>query len=904
MTKINHALKMLVIIVTVFLIGYFLESFKATSSALGDYFEVVTELLPIVLAFSIFVTTWIAYRKNHDYFSLFLGEAFLIIWLFDTFHMLSLPFMPVFITPNSPYKAAFFWSVARLISAMLFPASAYIYKGKFPKLINIPLLLIATIVISFTSLPVGLFYPDNIPYYPYRSQFDASVFIALISSAIILYACFLFSRLKEKTRDKGIMCLIYGFVIYAASNLIYLPYDYSGHLLKAAGFYFVYLALFRFSVEMPYEKLDEAKQKRIHETEEKYRNLFDNANDAIITIDLEDRITSWNKAAEKIFGWKTDEVIGKKVSELATVPPHLQTERDMLFHGAKSGSAVSGVETVRLGKDRTKVDISLTISPILDADKNITGFSSIIRDITERKRAEKILLDTNILLEKTFASLNEAVFVIVSATRTITMCNSAVEHIFGYRKEEVLGRNTEFLYVNKEMYEEFGRRLFPALDIDGMFNTEYRMKRKDGTIFDTENTVTEILDDSGHRGLVVSVVRDITERKRAENEIRRHNRYLSMLYAIASAQSLNTLKTLNNALDIILKTLETEAGAIYLLEDDTTLTLKVHSGFSEEFIKQGQYIKSFEGLAGKVFVEKKAVAFKVSELSDNLTPFLVHGGFQTLACAPLLSADEPIGILMTMNRIHEFRQEELELLNTAGNQIGASVQNAKLYDAVQQELFDRKKAEEQLEASLKEKEVLLREIHHRVKNNMQIISSLLKLQSGYSKDETFSEIFKESQNRIITMSLVHEKLYQSSDFTKIDFNEYIKDIVHGLYQSYGVDTGKVSLNIIVEDVSLGVDSAIPCGLIINELVTNSLKHAFSDGRKGEIKIIVHKADENEIEVTICDNGIGIPESIDFRKTESLGLHLVTILVENQLHGKIYLDRSKGTEFKIRFKGVK
>jgi PAS domain S-box-containing protein len=903
MTKINHALKMLVIIVTVFLMGYFLESFRYNSSSLGDYFEVVTELLPTVLAFSIFVTTWIAYRKNHDYFSLFLGEAFLIIWLFDTFHMLSLPYMPAFITPNSLSKAAFFWSVARLVSAILLLASAYIYKGRSPRLINMSLLLIATIVMSFLSLPVGLVYPDNIPYYPYRSQSDASVFIGFISSAIILYACFLYSRLKE-TGEKSIICLIYGFVIYALSNLVYSPYEYSGHLLKAAGYYFVYIALFRFSIEMPYEKSDEAKKKRIHEVEEKYRSLFDNANDAIITIDLEDRISSWNKAAEKIFGWETDEVIGKKVSELATVPPHLQTERDVLFQDAKSGSTVSGVETVRMGKDGTKIDVSLTISPLLDANKNITGFSSIIRDITERKQAEKILLDTNILLEKTFASLNEAVFVIVSATRTITMCNSAVEHIFGYRREEVLGRNTEFLYVNKEMYEEFGRRLFPALDIDGMFNTEYRMKRKDGTIFDTENTVTEILDDSGHRSLVVSVVRDITERKRAENEIRRHNRYLSMLYTIASAHSLNTQEILGNALDTILKTLETEAGAIYLLEDDTTLTLKVHSGFSEEFIKHGQYIKPFEGLAGKVFVEKKAVAFKVSELSDNLTPFLAHGGFQTLACAPLISADEPIGVLLTMSRIHEFRQEELELLNTAGNQIGASVQNAKLYDAVQQELFDRKKAEEQLEASLKEKEVLLREIHHRVKNNMQIISSLLKLQSGYSKDETFSEIFKESQNRIITMSLVHEKLYQSSDFTKIDFNEYIKDIVHGLYQSYGVDTGKVSLNVIVEDVSLGVDSAIPCGLIINELVTNSLKHAFSDGRKGEIKIIVHKADENEIELTICDNGIGIPESIDFRKTESLGLHLVTILVENQLHGKIYLDRSKGTEFKIRFKGVK
>ncbi len=213
-------------------------------------------------------------------------------------------------------------------------------------------------------------------------------------------------------------------------------------------------------------------------------------------------------------------------------------------------------------------------------------------------------------------------------------------------------------------------------------------------------------------------------------------------------------------------------------------------------------------------------------------------------------------------------------------------------------------AEEQIKKSLKEKEVLLREIHHRVKNNMQIISSLLMLQSQYLKDKKDADIFIDSQNRIESMSLVHEKLYQTGDLARIDFKEYIEDMVSGLFQSYGVDAGNIALNINVEHILLTIDSAIPCGLIINELVTNSLKHAFPEGRDGEIKVVLRSTDENTIELLVGDNGIGIPADIDFRKTESLGLHLVTILAENQLNGGINLDRSNGTEFQIRFRVMK
>lgn len=220
------------------------------------------------------------------------------------------------------------------------------------------------------------------------------------------------------------------------------------------------------------------------------------------------------------------------------------------------------------------------------------------------------------------------------------------------------------------------------------------------------------------------------------------------------------------------------------------------------------------------------------------------------------------------------------------------------------DITERKHAEEQLKESLKEKEILLREIHHRVKNNMQVISSLLMLQEELSEDEQVIEMLKDSQNRIISMALIHEKLYRSENFSKIDLKEYIDDLVSGLFQSYGISEDKVALNINAENVLLGIDSAIPCGLIINELVSNSLKHAFPEDECGEINIFIRSTDEDMIELLIGDNGVGIPEDLDFRKTESLGLPIVKVLVEKQLHGEIILNRDKGTEFKIKFRGMK
>jgi PAS domain S-box-containing protein len=212
------------------------------------------------------------------------------------------------------------------------------------------------------------------------------------------------------------------------------------------------------------------------------------------------------------------------------------------------------------------------------------------------------------------------------------------------------------------------------------------------------------------------------------------------------------------------------------------------------------------------------------------------------------------------------------------------------------DITERKKAEDQIRASLDEKVILLREIHHRVKNNLQIIISLLNLQSRYVDDEKTRQALRESQNRVRAMSHVHEKLYQSPDITRIDLDSYIRFLGESLFQFYGMKGKGITLSTRILDINVDISTAIPVGLIVNELVSNSLKHAFPDGKKGEISLAVKRQDHT-LTILFKDTGIGIPSDFDWRNAESLGLRLVCSLVE-QLDGTIELDRTTGTAFTI------
>jgi len=215
------------------------------------------------------------------------------------------------------------------------------------------------------------------------------------------------------------------------------------------------------------------------------------------------------------------------------------------------------------------------------------------------------------------------------------------------------------------------------------------------------------------------------------------------------------------------------------------------------------------------------------------------------------------------------------------------------------DITEKRQAQDKIKKSLKEKDVLLKEIHHRVKNNLQIVSSLLSLQSRYIKEPGSVEIFKESQTRIKSMALIHEKLYQTGDLTRIDLAEYVNELVSDLFRSYSVNTYLIKYKIKSNSILLDINTAIPCGLIINELVTNSIKHAFPDNVQGELYIEI-KCERDYFIIKVQDNGIGFPKELDLNNIKTLGLQLVTNLT-NQLEGEIELSREDGTCFQIKFK---
>jgi two-component sensor histidine kinase len=293
------------------------------------------------------------------------------------------------------------------------------------------------------------------------------------------------------------------------------------------------------------------------------------------------------------------------------------------------------------------------------------------------------------------------------------------------------------------------------------------------------------------------------------------------------------------------------------------------------------------------------VNFSTADAADQA--FMARRGIKSQLLLPMVFQERVVGlVIVTQNeRERVFSDREISLGQLLANQAAIAVENARLYERAHREITERAQAEAKIKASLKEKEILLQEIHHRVKNNLQVISSLLNLQSQGIQDEKTLEVFQESQNRIRSMALIHEKLYRSSDLARVDFAEYIRNLASFLIRSY--KSRAVRLDLQAADIYLSIDDAVPCGLIVNELISNALKHAFVDGREGEICVMMQQLADRQVRLVVRDNGVGLPKDVDYMNTGSLGLQLVTMLVE-QLDGTIEIRNNVGAEFEILFGG--
>ena len=262
-----------------------------------------------------------------------------------------------------------------------------------------------------------------------------------------------------------------------------------------------------------------------------------------------------------------------------------------------------------------------------------------------------------------------------------------------------------------------------------------------------------------------------------------------------------------------------------------------------------------------------------------------HAVVERFLSVPVLLGGKPAGQITLANPPTDYTERDMAAIGRLAGFYALALQ--------------RKESQETTVAALREKEILLREIHHRVKNNLQVISSLLNLQARCLDDRRAVEILKESQNRVHSMAMVHEQLHRSRDLSKINFGDYVRTLVAGLFSSYGMTSSTVTPRILIGDAAFPIDTAIPCGLIIQELVSNSLKHAFPGGRQGEIRIALRRVREEQWQLTVADDGAGLPVEEQKRESSSLGLRLVGILA-NQLEAAVECVSSRGTEFRITF----
>ena len=415
--------------------------------------------------------------------------------------------------------------------------------------------------------------------------------------------------------------------------------------------------------------------------------------------------------------------------------------------------------------------------------------------------------------------------------------------------QEWLGRihKDDIFEVNVELQKHFQNKT-------KSYVTEYRILCKDGSykwILDRGKIISR--DENGNPLRIVGTSTDITKRKRAEDDLLQSEGKLKAIFEGSNDAIL--LLTENRFFDCNPKAFE-----MFGIESKEELSQISPSDISPEVQPDGQ--KSFEK-------SKEMIRIAFEKGVNRFEWTHRHKNGEIISTEVLLSAFE----------------------------YGGDV----VLQATVQDITNRKIAEEHIKKSLHEKEVLLKEVHHRVKNNLQIISSILNLQSATITDQNTMDLLKNSQNRIRSMSLIHELLYQTKDFSTINFSEYIVSISTNLFQSYNQNKN-TKLILELDTLFLDLDIAIPCGLIINELVTNSLKYSFDINQtNGEVKIQLSQK-EDDVFLKIEDNGKGFPNDIDFRETESLGMQLVVSLID-QIDGEIILENTRGAKYELRFKNI-
>jgi len=574
-------------------------------------------------------------------------------------------------------------------------------------------------------------------------------------------------------------------------------------------------------------------------SEEKYKSLTESLKTAVYTFSMEGKFTYVNPAMMEITGYKEEELISMNFFDI--VHPHFKdTVMKTGFSRLKGEKVVSTYEFKIINKKGEERWAEVShVRTVINGMISILGTAS---DITDRKINEEKIIRSEAQFRALFSSMDDLIIVLNRKGEYLEIAPTNPNLLYK-PADEMIGKTLYEIYP-EEKATYFLSKIGESLNSQVPISIEYTLDIKDKKYW-FEGRISPMIDDK-----VLLVVRDITESKLSLRKlVESEEKYRNLVESIAEGlvivdENENFLFSNKAALDI------------YGYTEDEILTMNVRDLVSDKHFK----------------IIKKETVNRMNGKSSKYETIIIRKNGEkrltSITASPLFKDGKFIG--------------SFELFI---------------------DITDIRKAEEELKTSLREKEVMLQEIYHRVKNNMQIISSMLKLQSVHVTDETSLNLFKNCQNRVRSMSLIHEKLYRSKDLSRINFEDYINSLIRNLFISYGISGKRIHFNIDAKGIFLKLNTAIPCGLIINELITNSLKHAFPDDKKGNIIIKLSKDKKDKFTLVIRNDGIDFPEEIDLENSSSFGMQLVNIL-KQQLHAESEIDRKGGTTFKFMFNELK
>ncbi|MEH1867272.1 MAG: histidine kinase dimerization/phosphoacceptor domain -containing protein [Nostoc sp.] len=609
-----------------------------------------------------------------------------------------------------------------------------------------------------------------------------------------------------------------------------------------------------------------------------------------------------NEAAVIHYGYSREEFLQMRITDIFP-PENVPIFREDL--GKKQTNLHFYGQWLHRRKDGQILDVEVVTHTINYANYNARLVN--IRDITEHKRIERKLQEQNEFLRIIFKSI-PLMIALIDTNGKLQWVNQEWESVLGWKFKDFQADDVlEALYPNAEYRQDVINFMQSAQHNWADFRTQVR----DGDLLDTSWTNVKL-----SNGQIITIGQDITERKRTELALKGQAEREQLMRTVAQRirQSLNLQDILNATVQEVRDLLGADRVVVYQFDSEMIGTIMAESVEPGWRVSLGVeiYDTCFQTGKGAEYyqVNKRAIAnIYEAGLTDCHIRLLEQFEVKANLVVPILlevSSQNPGSHLWGLLVAHqcsgfrEWKKNQLDLLDQVTVQLAIAIQQSSIFEQAQTELVQRQKAQVKLKNALAEKEVLLKEVHHRVKNNLQIVSSLLQLQSQTLKDPEAIKVLRESQNRIESISLIHKNLYTSANIGQIDVADYINNLAASLLISYQILPDRITLETDIDSVNLNVDQAIACGLVINELISNALKHAFPNQQVGTISIALRNIN-NSIEMTIQDNGIGLPDNLDWTNTDSLGLSLVYDLVTEQLEGNITLERNHGTGFKIKFK---